>query len=448
MLKISFSLFFCLLLKVAVAQESVPSSKRQVVHLNQSDFIQVTTRGQDGSDIWKTKALEMPDWPNKPFIAVSVVWKSNSDKIPFIQLSFYDAGTEKEKIEVGLHEHGEFSGSRKVSELYFIESEAEYFTISCQSAEVLNDLEIHFYHPGITKAENKVNQLAGGNQNLSCLCVRPEIKLRSFWCPDGSCKPVTSTTKVTHLIVHHSAGTNSSSDWAAVVRSIWDFHVNINLWSDIGYNWLIDPNGVIYEGRGDNILGAHFCGKNTGTAGVCVLGNFMTVAPSASSLKSLKDLYAWKACDAGIDPLGAGFHSSSGLNLNIVSGHRDGCSTSCPGDMLYPLLPSIRDSINRHIQTQCSLTSAESSVFTEMSFQVFPNPTDDQTSLILHGEYIGLIRVSAYDAFGRKVQNEGPFEKSAHSTALPIQFGNNPPGLYLLRIEYGKSTQYARVILN
>ncbi|MFN7929681.1 MAG: hypothetical protein U0Y68_17395 [Blastocatellia bacterium] len=52
-----------------------------------------------------------------------------------------------------------------------------------------------------------------------------------------------------HLLVHHTANANTATDWAAVVRAIWSFHIFTNGWSDIGYNYLIDPN-VIYEGAG------------------------------------------------------------------------------------------------------------------------------------------------------------------------------------------------------
>ncbi|MBK8668457.1 MAG: N-acetylmuramoyl-L-alanine amidase [Saprospiraceae bacterium] len=75
-----------------------------------------------------------------------------------------------------------------------------------------------------------------------------------------------------------------------MVASIFDFHVNTNGWQDIGYNWLIDPNGVLYEGRGggENVRGAHMCGYNNNTLGVCVMGNFVSLIPSDTAIISLK----------------------------------------------------------------------------------------------------------------------------------------------------------------
>ncbi len=183
---------------------------------------------------------------------------------------------------------------------------------------------------------------------------KPPVVTRTAWgCPDGQGSrwaPVAS--EVGFLIVHHSAGSNSSSDWAATVRGIWSFHTITRGWGDVGYNFLIDPDGVIYEGRagGDDTIGAHFSCTNSGTMGVCLMGDFTSVEPTPAALESLAQLLAWKACKESIDPAGQGFHSASGLGLDRISGHRDGnpgtqgCAsgTVCPGAQLYPLLPGVR----------------------------------------------------------------------------------------------------------
>jgi len=103
---------------------------------------------------------------------------------------------------------------------------------------------------------------------------------------------------------------------------------------------LIDPDGVIYEGRagGDNVLGAHFSSVNAGTMGVSMIGTFTDVTPAEKALTSLRRILAWKASQRAIDPLGQSRHTASGLELNNISGHRDGPSpTECPGDALYSL---------------------------------------------------------------------------------------------------------------
>jgi hypothetical protein len=183
----------------------------------------------------------------------------------------------------------------------------------------------------------------------------PTIVSREAWgCPDGENARVPPTyTKVTHLIVHHTGDSWPNDDYPAWIRAIWAFHVFGNKWDDIGYNYLIDPNGVIYEGRagGDGVLGAHFSCQNGGTMGVSLLGTFSNVAPAEAAVDSLEVLLAWRAAALGLDPLGLSWHRGMGLNLPVIASHRDGNSsptsctiTECPGDQLYALLPAIRQS--------------------------------------------------------------------------------------------------------
>lgn len=92
----------------------------------------------------------------------------------------------------------------------------------------------------------------------------PAVVSRTDWgCPDGEGSSMGTPTKlnsITHIFVHHSDGSNSSSDWKKVVLAIWKKHrSNIPGWGsdfdDIGYNYLIDPNGAIYEGRSGGLGG-------------------------------------------------------------------------------------------------------------------------------------------------------------------------------------------------
>lgn len=254
---------------------------------------------------------------------------------------------------------------------------------------------LHFYYPGETE-EVPYTPAITSNSSFSCPCPLPDILSREEWCPAGNCPPQQppASTDVTHLIVHHSAGTNSASDWAAIVRGIWDLHVNGNGWDDVGYNYLIDPNGMIYEGRGNNTRGAHFCGSNTGTMGVCVLGTFTNIEPSQTAIESLVNLLSWKSCDIGADPLLGSFHPSSGQNLMHISGHRDGCATACPGDSFYPLFPLLREGVNNQIIAGCSGLSGpinlESTEMAPTSYMLnwvhdSPNETGFQLERSLNG---------------------------------------------------------------
>ncbi len=185
-------------------------------------------------------------------------------------------------------------------------------------------------------------------------CTQPSFCNRTCWDSNGTHPAQSNPTQTTptHIIVHHTGDGivfPTNTDYADKVRFYWDLHVNTNGWSDIGYNWLIDRNGIIYEGRGDSILGAHFSGMNGGTMGVALIGDFTLETPSTNAINSLKDLIAWEATDKNIDVIGTSYHISSGLTLNNVSGHLDGGSgTQCPGTDLYTSLPSIRTSVSNY----------------------------------------------------------------------------------------------------
>lgn len=215
-------------------------------------------------------------------------------------------------------------------------------------------------HGGKDAASSSVLTLKADSPDLADAFPKPSVLSRTSWgCPQGQNSPAWAPqyTTVTHLVVHHSDGANSSADWAAVVRAIWNEHtfVRDGGWGDIGYNYLIDPNGVIYEGRagGDNVIGAHFSCQNGGTMGVCMLGTFTSVSPTAAALNSLKQIFAWKAGQRGIDPLAASYHSGTRLTLSNICGHKDAspstfaCTTTvCPGNTLYAQLPGIRADVN------------------------------------------------------------------------------------------------------
>jgi len=217
-----------------------------------------------------------------------------------------------------------------------------------------------------------------------CACPQPAFCGRSCWCPSGNC-PTDDTpvaTAPSHIIVHHSASASTSDDFPAVVRSYWDFHVNINGWDDIGYNWLIDGEGVIYEGRGSGTRGAHFSCMNNQTTGICMIGNFEDSVPTPTAILALEDLIAWEACDKIILPKDSSNHITSGSLLAHISGHRDGndlpnscTNTVCPGENLYPLLSTIRQNVS---DKACLNELVATKIFQETPFQIFPNPGNGQ----------------------------------------------------------------------
>jgi hypothetical protein len=157
-------------------------------------------------------------------------------------------------------------------------------------------------------------------------------------------------------VVHHTAGSNSytASQSAAIVRGIEVYHVQGNGWNDIGYNFLVDKYGQVFEGRFGgaerNVIGAHAEGFNTGSVGVAMLGTYGSTTPPLVARTALTNLLAWRLDLAHVDPLSSVTWSSGGnarfpegvpVALRVVSGHRDTGFTTCPGAAFYAQLRSI-----------------------------------------------------------------------------------------------------------
>ena len=157
-------------------------------------------------------------------------------------------------------------------------------------------------------------------------------------------------------IIHHTANTNdyTRAQSAALVRGIEAYHVLANGWNDVGYNFLVDRFGTVYEGRGGgvdrNVVGAHAQGFNVGTVGVALIGNFSHASPTTAARDALVKLLAWRLDVAHLDPRSRVLYTSSGnykfragrtVTLRAISGHRDTGPTECPGARAYALIPAI-----------------------------------------------------------------------------------------------------------
>ncbi|MFE7901624.1 N-acetylmuramoyl-L-alanine amidase [Streptomyces sp. NPDC057424] len=171
------------------------------------------------------------------------------------------------------------------------------------------------------------------------------------------------TKKVRAAFVHHTASGNNyrCSQVPSLIRSIYRYHVKSMGWRDIGYNFLIDKCGKIYEGRAGGVakpvLGAHTLGFNSNSMGIAVLGSYGATKPSKSAVKAVARLTAWKLGLYRVNPKGKTHLRSAGSNLyrkgkkvrlNVISGHRDGFKTECPGRKLYGKLGSARSKAARY----------------------------------------------------------------------------------------------------
>ncbi|MEU0209290.1 N-acetylmuramoyl-L-alanine amidase [Streptomyces canus] len=194
---------------------------------------------------------------------------------------------------------------------------------------------------------------------------KPSMVSRAGWGADESLSPDPSeyNADVKAVFVHHTDGSNdySCADSASIVRGIYAYHTQTEKWNDIGYNFLVDKCGTIFEGRKGGVdlpvLGAHTYGWNRESAGIAILGNYTDAGASNAALTSVARITAWKLGQYGVDPnstvqlkagatqknlAGTSFTAGSLYTFNRVSGHRDGYATECPGTSLYAQLPTIR----------------------------------------------------------------------------------------------------------
>ncbi len=196
---------------------------------------------------------------------------------------------------------------------------------------------------------------------------RPAITSRAQWGADESISPeepgYLPDGRIKAVVVHHTAESNdyTCAQAPAVVRGVYAYHVKQLGWKDLGYNFVVDKCGTVYEGRKGGVdqpvMGAHAYGFNSETTGISVLGTYTSTAPSQAAMVSVARIAAWKLGQYGVSPTGTttltagdGGRSYTGkswarggkLTVPTIHGHRDGYNTQCPGDAFYNQLATLR----------------------------------------------------------------------------------------------------------
>ena len=196
------------------------------------------------------------------------------------------------------------------------------------------------------------------------------------------------------LTLHHAAGFSADNidEGKEQLRAIQDLHQFVRGWSDIGYHFVVDKAGNIYQGRPETVIGAHVLDNNTGNIGVCVLGcyhppelycgDWLTDATT----NSLVALYAWISGEYNYDP-------------NVLRGHRDYPynNTSCPGNNVYEKLSWFRDEIERYMELGGP----------PLEFIIsrnYPNPFNSITHIDYQVPIDNHINITIYDIMGREVK--------------------------------------------
>jgi SpoIID/LytB domain protein len=196
---------------------------------------------------------------------------------------------------------------------------------------------------------------------------QPGIILRSAWHAraQGNCSNPKYGASTQAAVIHHTVGSNSYSkaESASIVRSIQAFHMEGNNWCDIGYNFLVDRYGQIFEGRAGGIArqvrAAHSGNAkvNELTVGVSLMGTFTNTAPTSAMKAATARLVAWRFSIGHVPAKGK--VSIGGETINRIAGHRDVHSTACPGQYAYVWLGAsggLRDTVARILANGGSAT--------------------------------------------------------------------------------------------
>jgi hypothetical protein len=229
---------------------------------------------------------------------------------------------------------------------------------------------------------------------LSAGAGQPPIIARKAWARAMAPPKVAPEYGAVEMaFVHHTENPNGYTAGAvpAMLRAIYVFHRYVNGWNDIGYNFVIDLYGRIFEARAGGIdepvVGAQAGGYNLFSTGIAVLGTFSSVPISKAARDALEKLLAWKLSLHGVPSLGrvtvkvnpAGasysrFPANARVSLQRIAGHRDGDSTECPGNVLYGELSAIRTGVRKLAPNPTRVTLELTTLAAVPETQATPEP--------------------------------------------------------------------------
>jgi hypothetical protein len=231
-------------------------------------------------------------------------------------------------------------------------------------------LKVSAINPGVSRYDSTIaadNRIWAGGQPLPgspklrgrapTALLQPRMIKRKQWGVDPSlgdpCWAPRYGRTIKMVFVHHTADSNhyTEAESASIVRGIYAYHTQSRGWCDIGYNFLVDRFGNVFQGRRGGIRkpvrGAHAGDYNVGTAGISLIGNFQHAKPPRAMKRSLVRLIAWR--------LGTSYKPARGWTkvhhskFRRISGHRDAMATACPGQVVYRWLPTLRARVAKRI---------------------------------------------------------------------------------------------------
>ena len=323
--------------------------------------------GQGGAEAEEDGSIHEPDAEHHvviaeltprevdPYSLVGVTWASGVPESAEVSVRWRSKDGWSSWTE--LHqENSSPEEGRPGTEPHWVEwADAVAVRVTSPERSVPNDLRIATVDPGDIRG---ITPTAVG---------QPGIILRSQWRArsSGNCSNPRYGDSTKAAVIHHTVGSNSYSKSASagIVRSIQAYHMEANDWCDIGYNFLVDRYGQIFEGRGGGIArqvrAAHSGNSkvNELTMGVSLMGTFTESGPTSAMKEATSRLVAWRFAHSRVPAKGK--VSIGGVTLNRIAGHRDVRSTACPGQYVYNWLGAgggLRDRVGQLLASGGSAT--------------------------------------------------------------------------------------------
>lgn len=200
-----------------------------------------------------------------------------------------------------------------------------------------------------TSAQIGVTKISADNAGLG-----PKIISRSEWGANESYMTWKSEYDGPKaFVIHHTAGEEGAkvADQASVVRNLYYGHAVSYGWGDIGYNYVIDVNGNIYEGRagGGGAVAGHTLGYNNGTIGIVLIGDYNVRNLEQVQYDALVNLIAYKSFQYGINPTGQVYLKNK--TIPTIVGHKDLNATACPGNTIYERIQDLKGKSDLKLKT-------------------------------------------------------------------------------------------------
>jgi len=303
---------------------------------------------------------------------------------------------------------------------------------------------------GLRRVADNVASLIPGTPVARAAEARPGMVSRAGW-GASDCRPRSGPSygSVKAAYVHHTVSANdySRSEARSVVLGICRFHRNSNGWNDIGYNFLVDKYGTLYEGRAGGVdravVGAQAQGYNSQSTGIANIGTHSSVPQTGAALDAMARLIRWKLPLHGTPTSGSTVVTSAGgdtnryaagrdVRIRRISGHRDTNLTECPGGALYAQLGDLRARVG----------DASGGAGTRLTAKVTPRTAGYRTRVKVAGQ---LSKLDGSPITGTRVGVQARTTRGRYRTVAKVPLDSDghyeavirPRGTRYVRVRFG-----------